>query len=73
MSGLKSDSNWAWQMLVSEEMVSAMQAAAEASNAPFLLLLDALNEAADPAAWRRNCHGCLQRSLKIPGSQSRYR
>ena len=36
----------------SEEMVSAMQAAAEASNAPFLLLLDALNEAADPAAWR---------------------
>ena len=36
----------------SEEMISAMQAAAEASNAPFLLLLDALNEAADPAAWR---------------------
>ena len=36
----------------SEELVSAMQSAAEASNAPFLLLLDALNEAADPAAWR---------------------
>ena len=36
----------------SEEMLSAMQAAAEASNSPFLLLLDALNEAADPAAWR---------------------
>ena len=36
----------------SEEIVSAMQSAAEASNAPFLLLLDALNEAADPAAWR---------------------
>lgn len=36
----------------SEELVSAMQAAAEASNAPFLLLIDALNEAADPAAWR---------------------
>ena len=36
----------------SEEMISAMQAAAEASNAPFLLLLDALNEANDPAAWR---------------------
>ena len=35
-----------------EEVVSAMQAAAEASNAPFLLLLDALNEAADPAAWQ---------------------
>ena len=36
----------------STEMVSAMQAAAEASNSPFLLLLDALNEAADPTAWR---------------------
>ncbi len=36
----------------SEELVSAMQAAAEASNNPFLLLVDALNEAADPAAWR---------------------
>ena len=36
----------------SEEMISAMQAAAEASNAPFLLLLDALNEANDPAGWR---------------------
>ena len=36
----------------SEEVVSAMQAAAEASNTPFLLLLDALNEAADPRAWR---------------------
>ena len=36
----------------SEEMISAMQAAAEASNSPFLLLLDALNESADPSAWR---------------------
>ena len=36
----------------SEDIVSAMQAAAEASNTPFLLLLDALNEAADPRAWR---------------------
>ena len=36
----------------SEELISAMQAAAEASDAPFLLLLDALNESADPAAWR---------------------
>ena len=35
-----------------EELISAMQAAAEASNAPFLLLLDALNEAVDPAAWQ---------------------
>lgn len=36
----------------SEEIISAMQAAAEASNAPFLLLLDALNEADDPMAWQ---------------------
>ena len=36
----------------SEELVSTMQAAAEASNTPFLLLVDALNEADNPAAWR---------------------
>ena len=36
----------------SEETISAMQAAAEASNAPFLLLMDALNEAEDPEAWQ---------------------
>ena len=36
----------------SEEIVSAMQAAAEASNAPFLLLLDALNEVPDPRVWQ---------------------
>lgn len=36
----------------SEEIISAMQAAAEASNAPFLLLLDALNESDDPRAWQ---------------------
>ncbi|KKZ12827.1 MAG: hypothetical protein TE42_02750 [Candidatus Synechococcus spongiarum SP3] len=36
----------------SEEIISAMQAVAEASNAPFLLLLDALNEVADPRAWQ---------------------
>ena len=36
----------------SEEIISAMQAAAEASNEPFLLLLDALNEVADPRAWQ---------------------
>lgn len=36
----------------SEEIISAMQAAAEASNAPFLLLLDALNEADNPSAWQ---------------------
>ena len=36
----------------SDELVSAMQTAAEASNAPFLLLVDALNESANPAAWQ---------------------
>ena len=36
----------------SGELVSTMQAAAEASNAPFLLLIDALNEAKKPKAWR---------------------
>ena len=36
----------------SEEMISTMQAAAEASGVPFLLLVDALDEAKDPAAWR---------------------
>lgn len=35
-----------------EEIVSAMQAAAGASNAPFLLLLDALNEVPDPRVWQ---------------------
>ena len=36
----------------SEELLGAMQAAAEASNVPFLLLVDALNDAAEPAAWQ---------------------
>ena len=36
----------------SEELVSTMQAAGESANAPFLLLVDALNEAADPRAWQ---------------------
>ena len=36
----------------SEVLIGAMQAAAEASNAPFLLLIDALNEAEDPRAWQ---------------------
>ena len=36
----------------SEVLIGSMQAAAEASDAPFLLLIDALNEAADPTAWR---------------------
>ena len=36
----------------SEFLIDAMQASAEASNTPFLLLIDALNEAADPRAWQ---------------------
>ena len=56
LSGRNVWSEIGWQLglgdVGSEEMLSPMQAAAEASNAPFLLLLDALNEAADAAAWR---------------------
>ena len=36
----------------SEELIGAMKSAAEASNAPFLLLIDALNDVAEPSAWR---------------------
>jgi hypothetical protein len=35
-----------------EALVGAMTAAAKASDSPFLLLIDALNEADDPTAWR---------------------
>ena len=38
--------------LPAEELIGAMEAAASASNAPFLLLVDALNESADPSAWK---------------------
>ena len=47
------------QEVGSEVLLGAMQAAAEASGAPFLLLLDALNEPADPAAWREELPGLL--------------
>ena len=50
----------------SEELVSAMQAAAEASNAPFLLLVDALNEAADPAAWQEELPRLLAEIAQNP-------
>ena len=50
----------------SEEMISAMQAAAEASNAPFLLFLDALNEADDPAAWRTELPGLVAEVAQNP-------
>ena len=50
----------------SEELISAMQAAAEASNAPFLLLMDALNEAADPAAWKEELPRLLAEVAQNP-------
>ena len=50
----------------SEELVSTMQAAAEASNAPFLLLVDALNEAADPAAWQEELPRLLAEVAQNP-------
>ena len=43
----------------SKDLIGAMQAAAEASNAPFLLLLDALNEADEPKAWQAELPGLL--------------
>ena len=42
-----------------EVVIGAMQAAAQASNAPFLLLIDALNEADDPKAWREELPALL--------------
>ena len=36
----------------SEELLGAMSAAAQAANAPFLLLIDALNESDEPRAWQ---------------------
>ena len=50
----------------SEELVSTMQAAAKASNAPFLLLVDALNEAADPAAWQEELPRLLAEVARNP-------
>ena len=35
-----------------EELIGAMEAAGRASGAPFLLLIDALNESAEPTAWQ---------------------
>jgi hypothetical protein len=42
-----------------EALLGGMRAAAEASDAPFLLLVDALNESAEPAAWRDELPGLL--------------
>lgn len=50
----------------SEYLTGAMQAAAEAANAPFLLLIDALNEAADPRAWQEELPALLAEVGKNP-------
>lgn len=42
-----------------EALLGGMRAAAEASNVQFLLLVDALNESAEPAAWREELPGVL--------------
>ena len=57
----------------SEVLIGAMKAAAEASNAPFLLLVDALNEAENPRAWQNELPGFLPKSHKLRGSQSAFR
>ena len=49
-----------------EELIGAMQAAAEASNAPFLLLVDALNEAERPKAWREELPALLAEIANKP-------
>ena len=50
----------------SEEVLGAMQAAAQASNAPFVLLIDALNEAAEPKAWQEELPGLLAEIAQNP-------
>ena len=45
-----------------------MQAAAEASNAPFLLLIDALNEAENPRAWQNELPSLLAEIAQNPWS-----
>ncbi len=50
----------------SEVLIGAMQAAAEASNAPFMLLIDALNEAENPSAWQNELPGLLAEVARNP-------
>ena len=50
----------------SEVLIGAMQAAAQASNAPFLLLIDALNEADEPKAWQEELPGLLAEINRNP-------
>ena len=49
-----------------EVVIGAMEAAAQASNAPFLLLIDALNEAEDPKAWRDELPALLAEVAQRP-------
>ena len=42
-----------------EALLGGMRAAGEAADAPFLLLVDALNESAEPGAWREEFAGVL--------------
>jgi hypothetical protein len=50
----------------SETLVQGMRAAAEASNAPFVLCIDALNEAADPQAWQGELPAFLAEAAQDP-------
>ena len=50
----------------SEVLIGAMQAAAQASNSPFLLLIDALNEAAEPKAWQEELPSLLAEVNRKP-------
>ena len=50
----------------SEVLIGAMQVAAEASNAPFLLLIDALNEAENPRAWQNELPSLLSEVAQNP-------
>ena len=49
-----------------EVVIGAMQAAAQASNAPFLLLIDALNEADNPKAWQEELPALLAEVARAP-------
>ncbi len=50
----------------SEALVGGMQAAAEASGSPFLLFVDALNEAAEPQAWQEELPALLAQLSSNP-------
>ena len=54
----------------SDVVIGAMQAAAQASNAPFLVLIDALNEAGDPKAWQTESWGSWTLPLSARGNRS---